>query len=127
MNWREHIWFSTMMNPKFDPKTVQKVNRAIDEPSMMNAFLKSQQSKRFIIPGLNITGHRKFNHDLLSAMMAGFQVAGYEGAKAAYYHLMADTLSNNMARGLKSSDMRDSFLSMMMHTWKVPHYDMNPK
>lgn len=115
-----------MLNPKFDPKMVQKVNRAIDTPQLIDAYLNNR-SKKYLVPGLNMTGHRRFNHDLLSALLKGYQVGGYAGAQAAYYHLLADTFSNNMSRSLRSSDLRDSFLSMIMAQRKVPHFNLNPK
>ena len=113
-----------MLNSRLNPEDVWKVNRAIDQPSPMDmVFNNANRRNNFIVPGMNMNGHRQFNHDLLSAMMKGNQVGGIKGAEAALYHLMGDVVSDNLVKGFGSTDIRDMFESAWLHANKVPKYN----
>lgn len=117
-----------MMNNGLDPKMIHSVNRAIDAPSQMDLMMNNVGSRtNFIVPGLNYGGHRQFNHDLLSAMMKGYQFGGAKGAEAAFYHLMGDRVSDGFAKSLGSTDMRDAWESLWLNSYKVPKYNFGDK
>lgn len=124
MRGRSHIFWAMMLNSRLNPEDVWKVNRAIDTPSPMDmVFNNANRRNNFIVPGMNMNGHRQFNHDLLSAMMKGNQVGGIKGAEAALYHLMGDVVSDNLVKGFGSTDIRDMFESAWLHANKVPKYN----
>jgi len=51
-------------------------------------------------PNLSRPGHRSVNHDLGSALMTGFAVAGPDGMIAAWAHLLEDSMSDTVAKAI---------------------------
>lgn len=113
-----------MLNNRLNPEDVYKVNRAIDSPSPMDMVMNNTiKRNNYKVPGLNYGGHRQFNHDILSAVLKGFEVGGSKGAEAALYHLYGDLISDSLVKGFGSTDIRDMFESAWLHANKVPKYN----
>jgi hypothetical protein len=111
-----------MMNPKFDPKFLYEVNRAIDQPSELDIVLSKKVGNKFNVPGLWKGGHRQYNHDMLTGMIKGMQMGGYEGMRAVFLHYMGDAIADSMNRSM-GTDFKDALESMMLGANKVPRYD----
>jgi len=74
-------------------------------------------------------GHRKVNHNLLSAFMIGMQKGGYQGVEIAMYHHLEDIISNQLrdnlgvdARDLIESGLNYSFSKHRRHTAPKRYY-----
>ena len=88
MNKRStHNAMTKAVVPWLDMKMIDKVNRALDREdpssrllSMLTAPL-ARADKRLSL-GVTRTGHRRTNHDLMSASVTGYTIAGYGGTLA---------------------------------------------
>src|SRR6187431_366740 len=107
MNFRStHNYFTSSMFPMMNPKLIDNVNHRIDNAPMWAHYFQTMQSRDLKKKGIinqnnpydifKLTshgGHRKFGHDMLSAMMIGAAEARKNGMKqtdgmmAAYSHL----------------------------------------
>ena len=54
------------------------------------------RSNPFVIPGMYMGGHRQYNHDMVTAMFAGFQAGGVYGMQAAIGHLVEDMMRTQL-------------------------------
>lgn len=96
-----------MLFPNIPFKTIDAVNRAIDNPN--KKMMALQQSgiidpKMFDIFNLGKHGHRKYNHSVPSAFMAAFMVNQEHAAELAIAHLIADRMGNYMHDNLGSAN-----------------------
>ena len=91
---------------------MNKVNHIIDNPSQNDMWFGDAQrailGTAFGVPGMRKSGHRRYNHDLMSALMKGYQAAGTDGAIVAMNHLMQDTANDYLVKSM-GLDMANLF------------------
>ena len=96
MNGRTHLNLTRMMYPHIPLKDIMQVNSRLDNAKMMDKTMRAvfggKETTDFF--GLTGHGHRKYNHDMGSALLAANLVSKQYGAKIAIGHLMQDTFSN---------------------------------
>jgi hypothetical protein len=104
-DYRTHVRLTRSFFPQYDEATIRRVQQAIDVPSssdiMYNNLMQGFMGPNFgMLEGMNKAGHRKYNHDMFSAMMKGYQVAGIDGAVMGVQHLFEDTLNDVITRSM---------------------------
>lgn len=110
-NHKSHEFITSVLFPSINSQVVNKVDAAIDNPTFADNWFAEMNKQlfgnSFQIPGMFRGGHRTVNHDMLSAMLKGFEVGGSEGMYAAMSHLLADTAKDNLNRqfGMYGGDM----------------------
>ncbi len=82
MKRQTHNRISKQLLPWLDPKVIDKVNKAIDKPDPVAKLLsaitgQTAKDNPLLNLGIKKTGHRSANHDLVSAIVKGYEVAGY--------------------------------------------------
>lgn len=107
-NRRTHNRLTRMfMGNSLDWHTVNSINKRIDNPTFQDIILaRLLNQNNFSIPYLPQVGHRKVNHDFLSAFTIGMQKGGYKGVQASMFHYIEDIMSNQLRDNL-GTDMRD--------------------
>lgn len=121
-----HRKMTMMANPWLNPRMVEMVNHKIDNPDPWATFVQSSLNNQFgrnafNVPGLSKIGHRQVNHDFLSAALQGWSVAGPEGVRVAWNHVMQDTFSDTLVRSL-GPEGRDLWESMFNYITAKPRY-----
>lgn len=115
-----------MSNPWLNPRMVEMVNHKIDNPDPWASFMQDALNRQFgrntfDVPGLNKMGHRQVNHDLLSAALQGWSVAGPDGVRVAWHHVMQDTFSDMLVRSL-GVEGRDLWEALYNYSTAKPRY-----
>lgn len=107
MNSKTHRNFSKMLFPNIPFKTIDKVNRAIDNPNKKMLALQESNiidPKMMDVFNLGKHGHRKYNHSVPSAFMAAFMVDQEHAAELAIAHLIADRMGNYLHDNVGSNN-----------------------
>lgn len=123
-----HRRFTKNLFPFIHTGLIDNVNRHIDNPSIYEYYFNSMQNQRyknqglrknpFDIFGLTQSGHRKYNHDVLTGMMLGsiqatkMGLPPSQGMMAAISHYATDSLSNRMVRTM-GTEGRNIFEALM--------------
>lgn len=118
MNHKTHHYFTKMMFPNVSYKTIDKINSSIDNPSKrMIAIQNSGLFDKNVFDAFGLTkhGHRKYNHDIASAMFNGYMSSPQHGAEIAITHLALDRFGN-MLHDLYGSNEKDAF-EVMLNKW----------
>ena len=111
MNGRSHLNMTKMMYPYIPTSDIMKVNARLDNAKMLDKTMKSvfgkENSDYF---GLTGHGHRKYNHDVGSALLVANLVSKQYGSKIAISHLMQDTFSNMLVDkyGVEGRDLMEA-------------------
>lgn len=133
MNQRStHNYFTSSMFPMMSPDLINKVNHRIDNVPLWANYFNSMQSRTLKNQGFinqknpydifKLTshgGHRKFGHDMLSAMLIGAAEARKNGMKqtdgmlASYAHLATDNFSNHLIKsmGIEGKNLFEALFS----------------
>lgn len=121
MNSRTHLNLSKMMFPYIPNKAILDVNRRLDNSKMMDKTLgaifggkKGRETTDFF--GLTKHGHRKYNHDVGSALLVANLVNNQYGSKIAIAHLMQDQFSNLLIDkyGVEGRDLLEAVFNYTM-------------
>lgn len=92
---------------------IKRTNRRIDNPSARDRMVSTMMAGMFPnAPGPRKYAHRKSNHDVYSAAMAGYSEAGLNGMQIALAHLAEDMASDAMVKVLGGSSGRDLWESV---------------
>ena len=95
------------MFPHISLSRIDKVNRAIDNPSKQMIALQQSgviDNKMMDAFGLTKHGHRKFNHTPQSAIMTAYLVDPENAADLAITHLLADKMGNYLHDSVGTDD-----------------------
>lgn len=113
--------------PWISDDVINQTNHVLDNPNKSDVWFGDAQrailGTAFGVPGMRKSGHRRYNHDLMSALMKGYQVAGTDGAIVAMNHLLQDTANDYLVRsmGLDMANLFESaFLVATGKTRKAP-------
>lgn len=96
---------------------INAINQRIDNPTFQDKIFSELLSRYFPVPNLPQEGHRKHNHDYLSAMKIGFTKGGVEGIEAGLYHQMEDMISNQL-RDTVGSEGRDIIEALLNYNFR---------
>lgn len=139
-----HRKFTKGLFPFINTGLVDKVNHQIDNPTMWQMYLNSMQNTRYKNNGLmknpydvftlTQSGHRKYNHDLLSGGLLGMVQAikmglpPSHGFMSVVSHYATDNLSNKMVRtmGVEGRNIFEALMGMASRRQKV-YYNNTPK
>ena len=92
---------------------IRRTNRRVDNPTPRDRLVSAMMARMFPgAPGPRRYGHRRDNHDVYSAAMAGYATAGYNGMQAAMAHLAEDMVSDTLLKVLGGSEGRDVWESV---------------
>ena len=95
MNHKTHRNLSKAFFPHIPNSSIDKVHHRIDSPKGFDKTFNALYDQKGIDPlGLTSHGHRKYNHDPLSAMLAGYMVDPNHGIEIAMSHQFEDLLGN---------------------------------
>jgi len=112
--------------PYMSPRFVDYINARIDNPTafdmawqrFMDRASNVQSQRIGFYPGMGSKdimgfgqGHRKYNHNLNSALMMSFMAGGTPAMQVFLSHMMADKLSDQMVRQ-HSTEYRNLFEAM---------------
>ena len=90
--------------PLVDDQVIGKVNKAIDSPSDTDIIVENVRQLLLgdigQIQGLSYRGHRRRNHNAVTAFMKGLENGGADGISVALAHLGLDLVKDEMVRGL---------------------------
>ena len=100
--------------PWLDEKVIDDVNKAIDSASSIGKLISAatggvSKNEPLLRMGISPKGHRKYNHDAVSAMLTGYSVAGYDGVLAGLAHLVEDRVSDELLK-INARDIFEAFL-----------------
>lgn len=117
MRRRSHILLTKNLLPYVSTEDIIRVGSRIDKPRNLdmihaNFFGGGRESTDFF----DLTtrgGHRKFGHDLESAIMIGYMSDQKHGVDIAIAHLLEDHLSNMMidVLGIDQKEMLESMMN----------------
>src|SRR5947208_8638219 len=101
-NARNHLRLARNFFPDYDETIINEINRQIDNPSGWDINVENARKALLDnfgeVPTMNRSGHRRYCHDLATAVLKGYNVAGADGTGIAIIHLGADVLKDNITR-----------------------------
>jgi hypothetical protein len=105
-----------MLFPHIPFKTIDGVNRAIDNPDKkMLALQQSGVINPQVMDWFKLTkhGHRKYNHSVPSAFLSAYQIDPKHAADLAIAHLLADRIGNYMhdSIGTESKEVVEALIN----------------
>lgn len=120
-----HNNLAKMFMPHIPMKNIRLVNNVIDNPSrvqkqMQNSYMYNSVNvyhNLFDVFGLGKRAHhRRFNHDVASAALAGYMSMGQNGMQVSMIHLMADYWSDilKIRYGRRGRDIWEAMFNYYM-------------
>jgi hypothetical protein len=93
-----HKKIAKKLFPNVDPKIIDRINKLLDNPPLG----PEPNPKIGRVPGLRYTPHRGFRHNLIGAIIAGYEIGGIDGAIAAAAHLGVDLSRDQVVKAFGS-------------------------
>jgi hypothetical protein len=111
MKRKSHKKITKKLFPNVDPEVIDRINKLLDGPS--NGYEPNPKFGR--IPGLNYRGHRRWRHNAIGAIIAGYESDGIDGAIAAAAHVGVDLTRDQLieAIGVDGADIIESALNII--------------
>lgn len=113
MRHTTHTYFTRLLYPSIPYKNIEAVNSRLDNYGLIDKNISNRtNSKGTDVFGLTNQGHRKYNHNIVSAIMIGRMVDPVYGDKIALTHLIGDKMSDVIRNNI-GVDRRDLFEAAM--------------
>ena len=113
MQTKSHKKLAKKLAPKVDVSDIDRINAAIDNPS---SAIRESDARLPTMPGADNRGHRRKGHDLFTATIIGFVVAGVAGIAVALIHLFADAARDQVREraGTGVADMMEGGVNALL-------------
>jgi len=113
MRRKTHERIIKELYPDINPKLVELINSIIDTPK---SWMPPYSPVLGQVPGLSHRGHRKYGHDLLTAVFIALVTGGPKGIPVAVTHLLTDAARDQLveAGGPDAADIAEAVFNYIV-------------